>query len=318
MHLAIDRVCIYIICIEFQRVGVHIQRVGLAREVLQQHAVSGIAIACLLIVEQPIAPQFVLIERIDIYHIAETLVYSSVIVVEKTVADNGFLLIDYGRTSVQLRLVGLGVEVCILGLNYASVRRYARRTGHMGHRLAGIIEQRVGQDDLFVAEHLHVVEERCLPCRSVILTPVGHELIFSVNQLAAFEEVSVAIKAVVIKTVGIKSASTMFHHHIATRQHHLLHAVVLGVVARQRERITLFEPHMSESLHGIIFLEKVRAVAPEICSVVSEMHLALGYLRHRIQSVGIILQFVGVHQIHPVVLSRLLRCWQSERRSDKA
>ena len=172
----------------------------------------------------------------------------------------------------------------------------------MSHRLLCVEVERVGRYDLFVAQHTHVIEERRLLCGSIVFAPVSHKLVSAVHQLTAFKEVSIAVKTVVIEAVGVERTPTVLHHHVASRHHHLLHAVVFGIVAREREGVALPEPHMSERLHGIVLLKEIGAVAPQVCPLMPEMHASLGYLRVRIESVGVIFQFVGMHEIHPLVV----------------
>ena len=74
----------------------------------------------------------------------------------------------------------------------------------------------------------------------------------------------------------------MAQHHVAAGTHHLLLTVVLGIVAGEREGITLLEPHMSERLYGVLLLIEIGTVAPQLCAIVAEMHLALDNLCARV------------------------------------
>ena len=73
----------------------------------------------------------------------------------------------------------------------------------MCYRLACVVIQRVGVDDVVATAHFHVIEEGCLACVGVIFAPVGHQHILSVNQLTSFKEVSIFIHTVVVEAVGV-------------------------------------------------------------------------------------------------------------------
>ena len=105
MHHAVDRVGVDVEGIELQRVGMHIERV-LLRIVFHESLACGVAIACLVVIEQVVAKELVLVHRVLIDHVAEAFVQTCRVVVEQAVAGDGLLLVHDGGTAEQLREVG--------------------------------------------------------------------------------------------------------------------------------------------------------------------------------------------------------------------
>ena len=105
VHLAIYRVGIDVVCIDFQRVAMHEQSVFL--RIIEHHStLGGIAVARRLVVEKAVGMQFVPVLAVDIHHIAEPFVVASSVVMEQGVACYRLLLIDNRRATEQLRPVG--------------------------------------------------------------------------------------------------------------------------------------------------------------------------------------------------------------------
>ena len=136
-------------------------------------------------------------------------------------------------------------------MNNAPLRRDGRWSHDMSYRRACIVVERVGGDMVLARIHLHAIIERRLTCSSAVGTPVAHQSVLAINEFATLEEVGKTIDAVVVERVGVKSLCAMFQHHIVTCVHHLVGAVVVGIVAGERERVALLEAHMSESLHRV-------------------------------------------------------------------
>ena len=230
MHLAVDRVGVDVEGIELQRVGMHIERV-LLRIVFHERLACGVAIACLVVIEQVVAKELVLVHRVFVDHIAEAFVQTRRVVVEQTVASDGLLLVHDGGAAKQLREVGLRVEIAVGGVDDVVARHDLRRACDVSQRCAGVVEQGVGVYDIVVAPHAHIVEEGGLTALRVILSPVAHQLVLAVDELAALEEVGVLVDAVIVETVGVERLRAVLEHHVMAGAHHLLLAVILAIVA---------------------------------------------------------------------------------------
>ena len=171
----------------------------------------------------------------------------------------------------------------------------------MRHRCPGVIVQGIGLNESVRTPHTHVIIEHSLPCLSAVLTPVRRQLVITVNEPSPIEEVCKLIQSVVVEAVGIESLLIMLEHHVHSRMHDKFLSVVVGTVASQRERITLLEPHMSKRLDRIRGLIEIRTVTPELRPFVAELHLSCHNLRTGLRAIQVILQNVGMYQIHPLV-----------------
>ena len=94
----------------------------------------------------------------------------------------------------------------------------------------------------------------------------------------------------------------MFQHHIIAGTCHLLVTIVVGIVAKQREGITLIHLHMTESLERVAGLIEIGTVAIQTSSLMSEVNLTI-----KDGSIGIlsliVVQHIGMHQIYTGILS---------------
>ena len=158
VYFAVHRVGLDVERVEFHRVGVHVQRV-LLRVVDHQCALRCEAVARCLVVEEVVAVQLVLVHRVDVYHVAESLVLLRLVVVEERVAGDGFLTVYDGRATIQLRHVCLAVGVGIGGVDDGSLRCDGRRTRNVCDTCACVVVERVGVDEVLSAAHLHAIEE---------------------------------------------------------------------------------------------------------------------------------------------------------------
>ena len=209
-----------------------------------------------------VAIQFILILFVHVDDVAIGFALAGLIVVEEAVARDGLLLVDHRRAAIHLRLIGLGIEKAVLGVDGAALRRHLRRPHDMGYRLRRIVVERVGSDKPVAVVQLHVVIEDGLARTCIILSPVGHEVILAVDEFSALHEVGRLIEAVVGEAVGIERLAAMSEHHVLAGHHQFLGAVVGSHVASQRQCVALLETHVAEGLHRVGSLVVVGAVAP--------------------------------------------------------
>ena len=171
----------------------------------------------------------------------------------------------------------------------------------MRQRCSGVVVQGVGLNESFRASHAHVIVEHGLTCLGAVLSPVRRELVVSIDEPAPIKEVCELIQPVVVEAVGIESLLIMLEHHIHSGMHDKLLAIVVGTIASQRERVSLLEPHMSKRLDRIRSLIEICTITPELRPFMAELHLSRHYLRSRLRTIQVILQHVGMYQIHPLV-----------------
>ena len=104
----------------------------------------------------------------------------------------------------------------------------------------------------------------------------------------------------------------MLQHNILAGNQQLIGTIVCGHITSKRKRVTLFETHMSKGIKRIRLFVEVSAVTPKLGSLMAEMHASFCYLRIGIDTIHIVTQFIGMHQIDTVVfrLSPTLACWR--------
>ena len=94
----------------------------------------------------------------------------------------------------------------------------------------------------------------------------------------------------------------MLQHDIVACPRHLLIAVVVGIVADKRERISLIHPHVSEGLKGVAGIVEIGTVTVEPCPLMGEVHLTVKNCRIGIDSV-IVVEHIGMNEIDTSVLN---------------
>ena len=111
----------------------------------------------------------------------------------------------------------------------------------------------------------------------------------------------------------------MGKHHISAGISHLVVAVVVGIIAHQRQRVALTEPHVSESVERVGALVEISTVAGQVSPFMAERHLSFHNLRIRHTSILVVAQFVGMQKINALVgclgafmLSRTFRLRDAE------
>ena len=171
----------------------------------------------------------------------------------------------------------------------------------MCYRLRRVIIERVGRDEAVTIVEFHIIIEHSLARTGVILSPVGHQVVFSVDQLSTLHEISRLVQSVVGEAVGIERLLAMLQHHIPARHHQFLGTVVGAHVAIQRERVALLETHVAKGLHRVRSLVIVGAVAPQMSPLVNEMHAAFCNLCVARRTIEVVSQLVGMLQIDLVV-----------------
>ena len=183
----------------------------------------------------------------------------------------------------------------------AGSRRDVRGAYDLCRRGLRIVVERVGREVHILVAHLHVeVKYRQLRL-GIVLPPVGDECRLAVNHLAALEEIGIVVKTVEVQTVGIERRPSVLQLHVASRNRHLVVAVVEGVLREQRERISLIHTHMAEGLEGVGSLVEEGAVAMQRGPFVAELHLAVQYLCVTVL-VHVVVQHVGMDEVDPLVL----------------
>ena len=286
--------------VDFDAVAVHIERVAL-RKILYQGAFRGETRACLFVVDEVVAVEFVFVLQIDVNHVAEGLAVARFVVVEKAVTRDGFLLIDHRRASVHLRLVGFRVEKAVFGVDGAALRSHFRRSDNVGNRLLRVVVERVGGDEAVTVVEFHVVEENGLSRLGVVLSPVGNEVVLAIDEFSAIDEIGRVVESVVGQAVGVECLPTVLQDDILARRHQFFGTVVSAFIAGQRERVALLETHVSEGLHRVRRLVVIGAVAPQMGALMDEMDATLGNLHVGIGSVEVVAQHIGVVQIDLIV-----------------
>ena len=93
----------------------------------------------------------------------------------------------------------------------------------------------------------------------------------------------------------------MLEHHVITGTGHLLVAIVIGIVTRERHRVTLVHPHMSESLKRVAGLIEIGTVAIKACALMGEVHLTIENRGIWIL-ILVEMEHVGMYEIHTGIL----------------
>ena len=112
----------------------------------------------------------------------------------------------------------------------------------------GVVMQCVGYQFEFRVLQLHIVVKRGLACISMIFTPVRCQVVFAVNQFAAFKVISHIIHAVVVEAVRAHYLFAVRHDHVFAHLGHLGTAVVVQFVTFKCEGVALHDAYPSESV----------------------------------------------------------------------
>ena len=103
----------------------------------------------------------------------------------------------------------------------------------------GIIIQGVRcQIELLVTQTNIIIEHRHFGIR-MILSPVTSQRRAIIYEFSSLKEISEIIQSVVIKTICIQSRLTMFQDDIITSLGYLSITIIIGIVAKQFQRIPL-------------------------------------------------------------------------------
>ena len=313
MHLAVNGIGIDVESVDAHRIRMHPQ--GIFLRIVDNNRIPGCeSLTGFLVISEIVACQRILILLIHIHHIAITRALAIFYIVE-TVAGDGLVLIHQRRSAKELRLIGPGIIVTIVGIHHAGTRDNPRWSHQMGSGCRYVIIQGIGGNHILAAAQLYVEDKLCLSGLGVILSPVGNQLILAVNQRTAVEEVSHVIQTVEIQTVGKQLLSAMAQHHVLAGMHHLHHSVVIGSFAGKREGVSLAIMHMTECLHRVGTLIEIGTVAGEMTALMHEGNLALHNLGIRIVAIHVVAQLIGMEKIDSVSLRALLvlplRCLHS-------
>ena len=171
----------------------------------------------------------------------------------------------------------------------------------MSHRILRIVVQGICGDNAVALNHFHVIIEHGLARLGVVLSPIGHQFLVLVGERSALKEVSVVVKAVVIKAVGVECLPTMFQPNVLPSLHHLCLTIVKSPLAGKRKRVALHHSHMSEGAKRVCLLVKICTIAPHSRPLVHKLHLSFHNLCIGNGSELVVTQLVRVHQIHAVV-----------------
>ena len=304
MHLAVYGVGIDVEGIDLHRVGMHPE--GILLGVVHRHGVlCGEAIARRLVVLQEIAGKGVLALLVDIHHIAASRTHAVLDIVE-AVAGDGLALVLQHRPAEELRLVGLGVVISVLGVHHTGTGDDLGGSHHVRLRLVDIVVERIGGDKVLAAAQFHIVDKLRLAGLGMVFAPVGHELALAVDERTALEEVCHTVEAVVVEAVGAQCLLAVVEHHVLSGTHHLHLSVILRPLAVEGKGVALLEVHMSESPHGVGALVEISTVAGEPRPLVEEGHLALEDLCVGVLAIEVVIQLVGMDQVHAVALGAFL------------
>ena len=141
----------------------------------------------------------------------------------------------------------------------------------------------------------------------MVLTPVSGKHSRTVNQFTTFKKVSEVIHAVVVERVTIERRLTMFQNDIVTSLCQLRITVIISIVASKTQRIALRHLDMTKSLKAVGLLIEMSAVTIEVSACMTEMNIAMQYLRIVITKL-VVVEIVRVNQINTFVLHLLTRC----------
>ena len=144
----------------------------------------------------------------------------------------------------------------------------------MSHRILRIVVQGICGDNAVALNHFHVIIEHGLARLGVVLSPIGHQFLVLVGERSALKEVSIVVKAVVVKAVCVECLPTMFQPHVLPSLHHLCLTIVKCPFARKRKRVALYHSHMTEGAKRVCLLVKIGTVAPHSRPFVHKLHLS--------------------------------------------
>ena len=265
---------------------------------------GGHGIAGGVVVLAVVAGHHVLVDGIGVHHIPVGIVGTVVSIMVYAVADKGAPLVLDDGTAKEFRPLCLRIVVAVLTVDMARTRRYVRRTDDMGPRGLGVVVEGVGGEIEFLVLEPHIIIEHGQLGIGVILTPVGGEHRRAVDEFAALKEIAEVIHAVIVEGVGIERRLAVLQHHIVAGLGQLVVAIVESIVAGQTESVALYHTHMAERLERVGLFVEMGTVAIEVGTVVAEVDMAVEHLRTVVAEL-VVVQIVGMYQIHPFVL-RLL------------
>ena len=170
----------------------------------------------------------------------------------------------------------------------------------MCHRRLRVVIERVGGQEEVLILQFHIVGKERQLSVGVVLAPVGGKDAAVIDKLSTLEEITEAVHAVIIETVGVERGLAVLEHYIVAGTRQLVVTVIIGIVTEKRERIALIHLHMSESLEGVALFKEVGAVAVEACSHMVEVYVAFEHLGIVVLEL-VVTQLVSMYQIDTLV-----------------
>ena len=281
VEAAEHRVCADVVGEHAQRVGVNIERVGtvVLREVAGQCMSRGEGFARLFVVAGIVGREQVLVLRVQAACVADGLHGPREFVVDERVALHGPFVVEGLRAVEQSHELRFGVVEAVFGVDAVCARVDVRLPDHFGPFRLRVVVEGVGQQSEAGSGEFHVVVERSLSRVRVVFAPVRRELVVAVGELSALEVVARVVEAVVVEAVGLELLLSVRKRHVLPHLRDLRFAVVVEPVARERERVGLVEPHVSEGVEGLREFVEQGAVAVHHHARVFEHHVAAQALR---------------------------------------
>ena len=276
------------------------ERVAL-RVVLHHGTVGSEGVARAVVVPEVVARHGVLVHRIVVHHVAKALAYLGLVVVEQAVGGQRLAVVLKRRTAIQAGEILVGVVISLRRVDDACARRDFRRPHDVRQRRARVVVQGVGFKHELRIFQVHRIVEHGLTRLRIVLSPVRNKHVVLVYHLAALEKIAYAIQAVVVKAVGVELGLAVGQHHVVARLGHLVVAVVIRIVAEQRQSVALIHPNMPEGAERIAFLIEVSAVAIQLRPLMTEGYVSVEHLRTGHGTELVEAQPVGVNEINTLV-----------------
>ena len=93
----------------------------------------------------------------------------------------------------------------------------------------------------------------------------------------------------------------MAKYYIITGLGQLVVTILVGIVTRQAQGITLLHLHIAKSLEGVGLLIEVCTVTEQVCALMTKMHITMQHLSITI-AILIVVQIVRMYQVHAFIL----------------
>ena len=300
VDLAVDGVGVDVEGEDLERVGVHEERVALG-VVDGDGTVGTHGIAERVAVLAVVAGELVLVDGIDVDDVVIGLADARLLVVPDAVADEHLALVAEDGAIEEAGPLVAGVVVAALGVDMAASRSDVGWSDNLGHAGMGVVVERVSGEVHVGGAHLDVEVEDGNLRIGIILAPVGDEVGLAVDHLAALEEVGVVVEAVEVQAVGIEGRLAVAQLNVIAGHSHLVVAVVVSIVAEEREGVALIHFDMAEGLEGVGGLVEIGTVAMEGGSFVAELDLAVEDLGFGVD-VAVVTEAVGMYEVDVLVL----------------